>query len=169
MIDDTFKNDENIKNPESDIIDVDLGFVEKKKFRFGKDDNRILELNTSDLNVTVRLNAYYPKLHDLFESAKEKIDAIPEDGENAELLAKLADTLESIDQEMRDLIDNIFGANVSEICAPSGNMFDPVDGQYRYERIIGIVTKLYANGLDAEFEKMKKRVAQKTSKYTGKQ
>ena len=69
MIDDTIKKDaeqvitepkeikpevkEEVKEP--DVVDVDLGFVEKKRFRIAGDYNRMLELNVSDLNIFARL------------------------------------------------------------------------------------------------------------------
>ena len=152
---------------EHDITDVNLGFVEKKKFRINGDYNRMLELNVSDLNVFVRLNEEYPKLNKFFEEAQQKILAIPED-DNVEGLAILADNLSSIDNAMRQAIDRIFDAPVSQVCAPSGNMFDPVNSQYRYQWILDVVTGLYANGLNSEFKKMKSKVEKKTSKYTKK-
>lgn len=177
MIDDTIKNDV-IKNSEKEvpaevkepeITDIDLGFVEKKKFRINGDFNRMLELNVSDLNVFSRLKSNYPKLVKLLKDAQEKMTSIPDDLEdNTELLSKIADNLDSIDKQMREIIDQIFDTNASEVCAPSGNMFDPVDGQWRFERIIDKLSTLYANGLNAEFSKLKANVEKKTSKYTKK-
>ena len=181
MIDDTIKNDVEetkaitepiIKEPEikePDVIDVDLGFVEKKKFRINGDYNRMLELNVSDLNVFSRLKTAYPKLNDLLKEAQQKITSIPDDPENkGESLNILADRLDEIDKKMRDLIDYIFDTNASEICAPSGNMFDPVEGQWRFERILDRLTSLYTNGLHSEFDKVKANIEKKTSKYTKK-
>ena len=183
MIDDTIKKDaeqvieepkeitpevkEEVKEPE--VIDVDLGFVEKKKFRINGDFNRMLELNVSDLNVFSRLRTDYPKLDKLLKEAREKITSIPDDMENKrELLEKIADALDDIDAQMRALVDHIFDTNASEICAPSGNMFDPVGGQWRFVRIIDKLTALYTNGLNAEFNKIKANVDKRVSKYTNK-
>lgn len=174
MIDDTIKKDvipeiNNKTTTEPEVVDVDLGFVEKKKFRINGDFNRMLELNVSDLNVFSRLKSNYPKLIKLLKDAQEKITSIPDDlDDNTELLNKIADNLDSIDKQMREIIDQIFDTNASEVCAPSGNMFDPVDGQWRFERIIDKLTTLYANGLNAEFDKLKANVEKKTSKYTKK-
>ena len=182
MIDDTIKtsmNDE-VKEPEEkvaektpiinepEITDVKLGFVEKRKFRFEGDFNRVLELNVSDLNVAARLKVDYPKLKELLAKSQKKVEEIPDDCEDIELLNQLADTLTNIDNEMRALIDHIFDAEVSRVCAPSGNMFDPVGGQFRFERVLDIVTGLYQTGLNAEFNKIKNRVETKASKYTKK-
>lgn len=155
----------NAKRPE--IIDIDLGFVEKQKFRIGGDDGRILELNVSDLNIAQRLKIGYPQLTALLQDAQKQIEGISEDTDDFEALGMIADKLTNIDERMRQIIDYIFDTNASEICAPSGNMFDPVDGDFRYELILAKLTALYAGGLDKEFEAMKKKVAKKTSKYTG--
>lgn len=167
MIDDTIKKD--VTNNEQDVVDVDLGFVEKKRFRIAGDFNRMLELNVSDLNITARLRTGYPKLKALLADAQTKIESIPDDlDDKEEILAGMADTLTSIDKEMREIIDYIFDTNASEVCAPSGNMFDPVGGQWRFERIIDKLTTLYSEGLNSEFNQIKNRVEKKTGKYTKK-
>lgn len=172
MIDDTIKKDTEVKEPvisepkvEPEVTDIDLGFVEKKKFRINGDFNRMLELNVSDLNITTRLKTDYPKLKALLAEAQQKVSEIPEDTDDEAILIGLADALEDIDKKMRDIIDHIFDTNASEVCAPSGNMFDPVGGQYRFERILDKLTTLYTNGLNAEFNQIKNRVESKTSKY----
>ena len=180
MIDDTIKKnveEEKIEEPvitepttqEPEIVDIDLGFVEKKKFRIAGDYNRMLELNVSDLNIFARLKEGYPKLEKLLKEAQEKITSIPDDLEDKdELIGTIADRLTEIDGKMRDIIDYIFDTNASEVCAPSGNMFDPVGGEWRYVRIIDRLTSLYTNGLHAEFNKVKANVEKKTNKYTKK-
>lgn len=177
MIDDTIKKvqDETTQSvpeapvkTEPDVVDVDLGFVEKRKFRICGDFNRMLELNVSDLNIFARLNEGYPKLQTLMTEAKAKITSIPDDGEMTEIVGAYATRLTEIDAEMRKIIDFIFDTNASEVCAPSGNMFDPVGGQWRFERIIDKLSDLYANGLNNEFKQLKNRVESKTTKYTKK-
>lgn len=157
------KKDVETKVNEPDVIDVDLGFVEKRRFRIMGDYNRMLELNVSDLNIFARLEKGYEELKALGKSAQEKINAIPDD-ENMDL-SGVATTLTEIDAEMRKIIDYIFDTNASEVCAPSGNMFDPVDGEFRFERIIDKLSTLYTNGLNAEFAKMKNKVENKARKY----
>lgn len=177
MIDDTIKKvqdeteqtiPETVAKPEPDVVDVDLGFVEKKRFRICGDYNRMLELNVSDLNIAARLKEGYPKLRALLKEAQEKVTSIPDTDDELEDLGKLADTLTEIDKKMREIIDYIFDTNASEICAPSGNMYDPVNGQFRFERIIDKLSALYTNGLDEEFTKLKNRVEPKVNKYTKK-
>lgn len=173
MIDDTIKKDiketeeKPVEKQDNEIVDVDLGFVEKKKFRINGDYNRMLELNVSDLNIFSRLEKGYEQLKALGKKAQENIANIP-DGEDAGDLSSISFTLTEIDGEMRKIIDYIFDTNASEVCVPSGNMFDPVNGQFRFERIIDTLTSLYSNGLRSEFTKMKNNVEKKTSKYSKK-
>lgn len=183
MIDDTIKKDveekvkEKTETPvvatpkvqEPEVVDIDMGFVEKKKFRIAGDFNRMLELNVSDLNIFSRLKEGYPKLEKLLKEAHDKMTSIPDDLEDKdELLGEVADRLTEIDTKMREIIDYIFDTNASEVCAPSGNMFDPVGGEWRYVRVLDKLTALYTNGLHAEFDKIKANVEKKTSKYTKK-
>ena len=153
---------------EPEIVDVDLGFVEKKRFRINGDYNRMLELNVSDLHIATRLRVGYPKLQKLLGEAQKSIAAIPEKEDELEELGALADTLMAIDKEMRSIIDYIFDTNASEICAPSGSMYDPVGSDFRFVHIIETLANLYSTGLADEFNKVKNKVESKTSKYTGK-
>lgn len=179
MIDDTIKKDikekeetpviTEPKTQEPEVVDIDMGFVEKKRFRIAGDYNRMLELNVSDLNIFARLKEGYPKLEKLLKEAHDKMTSIPDDLEDKdELLTTVADRLTEIDTKMREIIDYIFDTNASEVCAPSGNMFDPVGGEWRYVRILDKLTALYTNGLHSEFDKIKANVEKKTSKYTKK-
>lgn len=168
MIDDSIKAPEENKSAESEITNVDLGFVEKRKFSIAGDFSRILELNVSDLNIASRLKTGYPQLKELLEESQKTITSIKEDEDDFVTLGRYADALTEIDQKMRSIIDYIFDTNASEVCAPSGNMYDPVGGQWRFERIIDVLAGLYTNGLDDEFKQLKNRVESKTTKYTKK-
>jgi len=177
MIDDTKKRAkteaivESAPIKDQEIQDIDLGFVEKKKFRIGGDFNRMLELNISDMNIYVRYKEVISKLRNFAEEASKKITELPdlEKEENTyEEISTVADFLEDIDTKMRSLMDYLFDSNVSEVCAPSGNMFDPVDGEFRYEKIIGTLAKLYTTGFEDEIKKFEKKAAKHTSKYTKK-
>lgn len=157
----------------NDIIDVDLSITKKKKFRFDKDNNRILELNVSDMNIIRRTSEAYPKLQELQSKAANIMDGIelPEDAtENEEVVSEsintMAERLSEIDNEMRDLIDYIFNAEVSKVAAPEGSMYDPFEGQYRFEHIIALLINQYESNLSTEFKKMEKQFNKHTAKYT---
>lgn len=157
----------------NDIQDLDLSIIRKKRFRIDGDNNKILELNTSDLNIVTRLDETYPKLKEL-EQAVVELQNAPEVTENStdeelELgISEMSKILKKIDADMRECIDYIFDSNVSEICASDGSMYDPLNGQFRYEHLIDILVGLYEDNLKQETLKIKSRVKRHTSKYTKK-
>lgn len=158
------KNTKTTVNTEPDVIDIDLSVTRKKRFRIDQDNDRILELNTSDFNIVSRLQETYPKLTKMAQEAMSEVD-IKEDTTQEELLDITASVSRNIDKKMRDALDYIFDANVSEVCAPSGTMFDLFNGQFRFEHIIDRLAKLYENNMEAEYKQIQARIKQHTSKY----
>ena len=154
----------------NDIIDLDLSITKKKKFRFDKDDTRVVEINTSDMNLMQRVNVAYPKLQALQDKASKLAEGLEIDDENAaeaiESLAVMAERLTEIDTEMREMLDYMFDAPVSAAAAPTGSMYDPFNGSFRHEYIIAIIMKQYEDNLQSEFKKMEKQLKKHTDKYT---
>jgi len=150
----------------NDIIDISLSVTRKKKFRIDGDDSRIIELNTSDINVIGRLNEAYKNLIEMANKASTILDDI--DTDTQEGLDKMVSALKDIDKEMRELIDFIFDSKISDICAPDGSMYDPFNGQFRFEHIIETLSGLYENNFDKEFKKMSSNVRKHTDKYVKK-
>lgn len=153
-------NDE-VKN---DIQNINLEIFNKKKFTINGDSSRILELDVSDLNIITRIKEQYPVLEKLAD--KVASISLKEDASDLEIVNEASDKLKEVDDEMRESIDKIFDSNVSEICAPSGSMYDPINGKFRYEHIIDTLIKLYDENLTAEVKKIQKRVSKHTAKYT---
>lgn len=152
-----------------DIIDVKLTPVRKKRFRFDGDNNRILELDTSDFSIINRLNTLYPKLTKLAQKAADGLGDVDDTDESVdEIIARTSDKLTEVDTEMRKLMNELFDAPVSEVCAPSGTMYDLFNGQFRYEHIIETLVNLYETNITAEVEEVRKRVQKHTAKYTKK-
>lgn len=151
--------------------ELDLRLSGRKRFRIDGDDNRVLELNTSDLNLITRLRSAYPQLKDIAQNAfKDLPDAVIED-ENYDFMkddatSKLSEALHDADTKMRSLLDYIFDSNVSELCAPHGSMFDPVNGKLRFEHIIDTLAPLYETDISTEMNKVTANVSKHTAKYT---
>jgi len=152
---------------DENIIDIDLSAIKKQRFRINGDNNKILELNTSDIGIIPRLEETYPKLIAL-QNKVASLAEINEEADDDTLLSSTAKKLKEIDAGMRESLDYIFQSNVSEICGSEGSMYDPIDGVFRYEHIIERLSKLYENSFESEFAKMKQRVDKHASKYTKK-
>ena len=155
------------EEPVDDVQDIDLSIIKKKRFRVDGDNSKILELNVSDMGIATRLKEAYPRLNKLMDEVSERFGNIPDEDEvDEDTLNIISEAVDDIDAKMRKELDYIFNANVSDVCGRDGSMWDPIEGSFRYEHIIETLAKLYENNLDKEVEKMKRRVADKTAKYT---
>ena len=151
--------------------ELDLSLSKRKRFRIDGDDSRVLELNTSDLNLITRLRTAYPQLKEISQNAfKDLPDVVIEDEDynfmEDEATSKLSDALQGADAKMRSLLDYNFDSNVSELCAPHGSMFDPINGKLRFEHIIDTLTPLYETDISTEMNKVTANVSKHTAKYT---
>ena len=150
---------------EQQVIDLQIAPTKKRKIRINGDQTRILELDLSDMGIVGRLKTAYKDL----QALSKKVAALGDDLDKEtteETLEVMDSKLKALDAEMRQKIDYLFNSNVSEVCLPDGTMYDPWEGEFMYEHIIESLAKLYENNLDAEFEKIKKRVDKHTRKYT---
>lgn len=145
----------------NNIVDIDLSITRKKRFRIDGDDNRIIELNTSDMTILNRLDEADKQLRELADKATFGMSETGED-DNADAVKELLAT----DKQMRAIIDYLFDAPVSDVCAPDGSMYDPFNGKYRFEHIMEILFALYEKNISEEIKKMRKNVQKHTDKYT---
>ena len=153
----------------NEIIDLDLSVTKKKKFRFDHDDTRIIELNTSDMGIIGRISEAYPKLTALQDKASKMMEGLHDDDAYLEDDLKLIGVrLSEVDNEMRQIIDEIFSADISAKAAPDGSMYDPFDGTYRFEHIITLLMSQYEKNLQDEYAKIEHQVKSHTDKYTKK-
>ena len=163
-----------INGKNDDVIELDLTSLRKKKIKIKIDDNpvndKIIELNTSDLGVISRYKESMPKFNSLQSEVQKLLDV--EDTTTEEGFSTMADVLKNIDSQMREMLDFIFQSNVSEICGSEGNMFDPVEGAFRWEVILYALIGLYGESIDKEIQKERnltyKTVHKHTDKYVGK-
>lgn len=147
-------------------ISLDFSPVAKKHFCIDNDESRSFDLNTSDLTVIQRLNEGMSRLHDCELHAQALMDGVNITEEDELYDFKLVgDRLAAVDKEMRDILDYMFDAPVSAACAPSGSMFDPVGGMFRFEFIVDILVKQYSENVSAEYTKMEARLKSHTAKY----
>lgn len=146
----------------NNIIDLDLSVTRKKRFRIDGDDNRIIELNTSDMTILNRLDEAERRLTELAKYANFEVS--DDEQENADRVTELLAT----DKQMREIIDYLFDSEVADICAPDGSMYDPFNGKYRFEHIMEILFTQYEKNISEEIKKMRKNVQKHTDKYTKK-
>jgi len=155
----------NVPIDESDIIDIEIKETRKKRFRLDRDNNRVIELNTSDLTILKRLEEVYPKLLSFVNEAQDEIKSGETDEETQN---KAIDQLFVIDSKMRELINYVFDSDVADKTAPDGSMYDLFNGKFRFEYVIEKLLDLYDENFTKEYDALKKNIAKHTSKYTKK-
>ena len=165
------------ENNNKELMDIDLTVTQKQRFRINGDNNAILELNLSDMGIIDRFSEVSSKLKQLAEDGADlEADKIVAESDAEDDLAEMSDSeikalgkeIVNKDKKLREYLDFIFDSNVSEVCAPTGTMFDIINGQFRYEYIIDKLTQLYRDNIQTEFRKVAKRISAHTDKYTKK-
>lgn len=147
-------------------ISLDFSSIAKKHFCIDNDESRSFDLDTSDLTIINRLNEGITRLHDCELHAQAILDGVNlTEEEDLHDYKLVGDRLTEVDKEMRGIIDYIFDAPVSAACAPSGSMFDPFGGQFRFEFIINILVQQYSDNVSAEYQKIDARLKKHTQKY----
>ncbi len=148
-----------------ETVDIDLSSIAKKRFRINGDDSKILYLNTSDMMIMDRFRTAYPKLIELAQEASKKLLELS-DSDIDNKLNKFADSLKDINTKMCEYVDYIFDANVSEVCLDGGSMYDPFNGQFRFQHIFDKLFNLYADNISKEYTKLSNHIKRYTNKYT---
>lgn len=155
---------------DKNIINLDLSETARTKIWVNGDPNKVLELNLSDMNIMTRAKDAIGKLEELQAEANhlasvEVPDSFDTD-EDKEKLDEVIETFRSIDTKMRDIVNGIFDFDVCSVCCDGGSMYDPFNGQYRYEYIIDKIMALYGDTWEKETKKSREQMAKHTAKYT---
>ena len=156
------ETDIEIKNNElmnEDVVDIEFKELQKKRFRLDRDNNRVIELNTSDISVISRLEQIYPKMLKFVDEAQSSV------GEDSD---KALDAMMEINGKMKDLLDWAFDSKVADKACPEGTLFDPINGKFRFEYIMERLIGLYDTNFNNEFALLQKRMNKHTAKYTKK-
>ena len=157
---------------------INLNISTRKKFTIDGDATRIIELDVHDLALVTRLSdsikrmdaltAEWEKLGKIVETSSVEdieddiaVDAIVKEAED------FSAQFNKVENEMRDIIEFIFDCD--GMCATilgNSSIFSPVNGKYKYEQIIDVLTGLYEDSIEKEAKKINTRkVEAKTSKY----
>lgn len=162
-------NDDIEIKKDNDVIDIEFKEIQKKKFRLDRDDNRIIELNTSDIGVIGRLEEIYPKMLKFVHEAQDRY-TVKIEGSSEEFVEDInvSGTIDYINTEMKKLLNWAFDSDIADKACSSGTLYDPINGKFRFEYIMEKLIGLYGNNLRTEFAKMQRRIDKHTSKYTKK-
>ena len=107
----------------------------------------------------------FKKKNKAFSNKNDLPDADDIDDIKDERITSFMDSFKTADSEIRAVMDSIFNSNVSEVCAPTGSMLDPINGKFRFEHIFDTLIPLYETDIASEMTKFNARIQKHTSKY----
>ena len=155
---------------DSNILNLDLSETARTKIWVNGDCTKVLELNLTDMGIITRAKDAKDKLDDLQAEASNLASVgVPDSIESEEDEKKIDEAIEvfrSIDKKMRELVNGIFDFNVCDVCCDGGSMYDPINGQYRYDYIIDKLMALYGDAWEKESKKNRTVMRTHTNKYT---
>lgn len=161
---------------EKKIENINLGISTRQKFTIDGDRDRVIYLDTHDLGLVNRLSESVKQMDELQEEW-EKLDALNDvDSENIndvdddslrKSITDFSEQFKSIETKMRGIIEYIFDCpGLCDTVLGNSSVFSPVNGNYKFEQIIDVLSGLYEDSIEREAKKINKRtVEKKTSKY----
>lgn len=148
----------------ANTVSIDLSALNKTKVLINNDESRFIFLDLSDLNVATR----FEEVSSEIEKILIGIGEYSEDSSDEEKANELKKQITEGDKKVREHIDYIFDGEICKVCAPSGTMFDMIDGKFRWEYVLDALSSLYSEHIEIEFNKVMSRVKSHTDKYTKK-
>lgn len=157
---------------------INLNITTRKKFTIDNDKSRVIELDTHDLALVNRLSESIKRINALKDDW-EKLEKLTSTSEEAEIsedevdenllkeVSDFSDQFAVIEAKMRDIVDYIFDCpGLCQTILGNASIFSPVNGAYKFEQIIDVLTGLYEDSIEKEAKKInKQKVEAKTSKY----
>lgn len=157
---------------------INLNITTRKKFTIDNDKSRVIALDTHDLALVNRLSESVKRI-DALKDDWEKLEKLANTSEGVEIteddvddnllkeVADFSDQFAVIEAKMRDIVDYIFDCpSLCQTVVGNASVFSPVNGAYKFEQIIDVLTGLYEDSIEKEAKKINKRkVEAKTSKY----
>lgn len=157
---------------------INLNISTRKKFTIDGDATRVIELDIHDLALVTRLSDSLQRM-DALTAEWEKLGNMVgnstvddvEDDTAVDVIIKeskdFSDQFNLIETEMRNIIEFIFDCDgMCKTILGNSSVFSPVNGKYKYEQIIDVLTGLYEDSIEKEAKKINARkVEAKTSKY----
>ena len=145
------------------MLNINLDRGQRKKFTIDGDESRILELNTSDMGIFARLDAFDKNVTAaLQEFDKIQTSETEKDGWD---IIKLGEQLHKLDEIIKEQFDILYDTNFSEVVVPHGTMLDLIDGEFRFQYLNEVFANLYEKQLSKELKIRNDTIRKHTKKY----
>lgn len=148
----------------SDIKNLSFGLPKRKKFTIDGDENRVVELDTSDTGIMARWNV----VQEYFTSAAQELGALSGQDPTEEQALMASKRFAEIDAGAREKLNFLFDSDVCTPIAGNGALIRLVNGEPLFMLILDILTPLYEADIKDEYEKSRRRIEKHTAKYAAK-
>ena len=151
---------------------VNFNLDTREEFCVDGDETRIIRLDIHDINLVSRFSDSIPRIKQIetkWAELNENSTGIKEDADSVDLneITSFTDAYAEIEKEIRNIVDTIFdSAGMCDTILGNVSAFSPINGRFKYEQIIDVLTSLYEDSISAEAKKFnRKKVNEKTKKY----
>lgn len=147
------------------MLNINLEHGKRKRFTINGDENRILEINPSDMGIFARVDNFDKVVTPaLVEFGEKQFNASESDFD----LTKLGEDLAALDKLIREQLDIMYDTNFSEVTTPHGTMLDPINGEFRFQYLNDVFSDLYDKTFTQELKQRNDKIRERTKKYVNK-
>lgn len=164
----------------AEMRNINLDIDTRQKFSINGDPNKVIELDTRDINIVNRYKESIDKMKSMqddyarLNTISKEMSEIS-DGENAEeetlkKVTEFTDKMKELERAMRDVIDYIFDTKMSDTICGNSSIFSPVNGKsVKFEQILDTFAGLYEKDIKSDMVKInKEKIKKRTTKYAHK-
>ena len=148
------------------ILNINLDKGRRKRFTIDGDENRVLEINPSDMGIFARLSEFDEQVTAAMEKFSNEQAEVTTD-EDFDIV-KLGKLITELDHFIREKMDWLFDTNVSEVMAPHGTMLDPINGEFRFQYLNEVLSDLFDKQFTKELKIRNDTIRKHTKKYVDK-
>lgn len=126
-----------------------------KEFTINNDENRVLRINTSDLQISVRL-----------KQCEKELNQISKEFQKFDETMTVEDSIEAIDKydkKVKQRLDYIFNTNVSEVVFGGMNCLSICGGKPVFQNFLDEVMPEISQNIEEEVKKSQQNIKKYTS------
>ena len=139
---------------------LQFGAPKRKRFAVDGDETRYIEIDTGDTGILARWSG----VKKWFESAQERLAAMPKIEENTEeSVDKFSEEFNALSEEVRQQLNTLFDSDVCTPIVGNGSMLRTVNGEPLFLITLETLLPLYEADIKVEMKKVEKH----TAKYRG--
>lgn len=147
-------------------INLDDGL---EKIIINGDEERAIFINVTDFNIVDRwyeVKENITKLgQELPNEMQDELPLNPDGSVEEESLAKYGKLIKDLDTSVKEQINYLFNANVTEQVFKGSSAFAVKDGEFYVTRFLNSILPVIQNVINKESENMEKKISKHTAKY----